>query len=123
MRRAGVAFAGDLVIGLREGLDEDVRQRAGWGLAQAAIELAVQFPVAHGLATRAALEARGEIARIEAADEVDERGEHRAQHGVVVLARAGERLPQPRHGVEAPAVVRAQQFLDELLDAVTLERG
>ena len=87
-----VAVARHLVVALREGLDEDVRQRAGRRLAQAAVELAVQFPVAHGLAARAALEARGEIARIEPADEIEKGGEHRANHRVIVLAPGGERL-------------------------------
>ncbi len=50
MRGALFVFARHLVVALREGLDEDVRQRARRCLAQAAIELAVQLPVAHGLA-------------------------------------------------------------------------
>ena len=90
-----VVFARHLVVALREGLDEDVRQRARRRLAQAAIELAVQFPVAQGLAARAALEARGEIARIEPADEVEEGREHGAHQCVIVRACAGEGVAQP----------------------------
>ena len=100
-----------------------MRQGVWLHFAQAAIELAVEFPIAHGLAARAALESRREIARIEAADEIDERGAHRLDRRLVMPTCAGERLTQPLHGVEPAAVVRLEQFLDQLLDAVALERG
>ena len=118
---AVVGVAGGLLVVLGESLDEDVRQDAGLHVAEAAIEVPVQFPVAHGLAARASLETRGQVGGVESAQKIDEGRIHGLHHRIVVSPRVRERFAQPVNRIESPAVVRLEQFLDQLIHAVPVE--